>query len=143
MTGDNYREIRAAAQAAADADGHDRGIERLNGSFRSFLLPRRENRYGHELRCEVVSCSDLRRCVPGHGPIVATRKRRVHVDASGSIRFDGRVVGGVQAMPLGGWAYRYNGYVIPAPSRARAILACISAYCSWVGLRRGEGWTRG
>lgn len=65
-----YRAARAEAQVAANADGFDRGLERndLFKSFRVFLLPRRENRYGFETRCEVVSCSDLSRCQKGHGP---------------------------------------------------------------------------
>lgn len=65
-----YREARQAAQAAANADGYDRGLER-NDLFKSFsfhMLPRRENRYGHELRVEVVSCENIANCKPGHGP---------------------------------------------------------------------------
>lgn len=63
-----YREARAQAQAEANADGFDRGIERndLFKSFRVFMLPQRQNRYGHELRCEVVS-SERGNCQPGHG----------------------------------------------------------------------------
>lgn len=67
-----YAEARAVAQHAANDDGFDRGIEWLGGrgygDWRVFMLPRRENRYGHERRCEVVSCEDLPRCRPGHGP---------------------------------------------------------------------------
>lgn len=65
-----YRETRASAQAEANADGFDRGLER-NDLFKSFtyrMLPRRENRAGHELRCEVVSCERIDACQPGHGP---------------------------------------------------------------------------
>lgn len=65
-----YRTARAEAQRAANADGCDRGVERndLFKTFRTFMLPRREYRNGHELRCEVVSCEDLSKCQPGHGP---------------------------------------------------------------------------
>ena len=65
-----YREAREKAQAEANADGFDRGIERndLFKSFRVFMLPARLNRYGFEVRCEVVSSEDLRKCQPGHGP---------------------------------------------------------------------------
>lgn len=67
-----YKAARAEAQRAANADGFDRGLERndLMKSFNVLMLPRRENRNGHELRCEVVSCEDLSRCQPGHGPKV-------------------------------------------------------------------------
>jgi len=68
-----YEEARAHAQRAANADGMDRGLEvlRLKGlpdNYHVFLLPERRNRCGHELRCEVVSCETLAKCVPGHGP---------------------------------------------------------------------------
>jgi len=65
-----YVAARADAQAKCNADGFDRGIE-ANDVFRSwhvFMLPRRENRYGHEIRCEVISCEVLDRCQAGHGP---------------------------------------------------------------------------
>lgn len=64
---DNYREIKAKAQADADFDGFDRGIEKLGDSYRSFMLPQKRNRFGHELRCEVVMCT-TDKCQPGHGP---------------------------------------------------------------------------
>jgi hypothetical protein len=65
-----WRAARDKAQAAANADGMDRGLERNDvfKEFRVFILPRRENRTGHELRCEVVSCEILAKCQPGHGP---------------------------------------------------------------------------
>lgn len=65
-----YVGARAKAQADANRDGFDRGLE-ANDLFKqwtSFMLPARKNRYGHELRCEVVSCESLDRCQPGHGP---------------------------------------------------------------------------
>lgn len=48
---------RSAAQTAANELRMDVGLERndLFKCFRLFLLPRPENRSGHELRCEVVS----------------------------------------------------------------------------------------
>lgn len=65
-----YRAARAEAQAKANADGFDRGLE-ANDLFKSwnvFMLPGKSNRYGHEVRCEVVSCEDLSKCQAGHGP---------------------------------------------------------------------------
>ena len=64
-----YAEARAEAQRGADATGYDHGVERDAFGFHSLMLPRRENRYGYELRCEVVYPSDLSRCRPGHGPV--------------------------------------------------------------------------
>lgn len=66
-----YIAARAKAQAAANADGFDRGLE-VNEIFREYtirMLPQRRNRFGHELRCEVVSCENIDRCQPGHGPV--------------------------------------------------------------------------
>lgn len=74
---DQYQAAREFAQREADADGMDRGIELMqlyrpkpsaHDYYRVFLLPRRHNRQGHETRCEVVMCSDLKRCQIGHGP---------------------------------------------------------------------------
>ncbi len=65
-----YRAAKIAAQAQANGDGFDRGVA-FNDLFhtcRVFLLPRKQNRCGDELRCEVVHCDDLSRCQPGHGP---------------------------------------------------------------------------
>lgn len=69
----DYAEARALAQAGADADGMDRGLEALPDypsgiNYHVFLLPDRRHRCGHELRCEVVMCSDLKKCRPHHGP---------------------------------------------------------------------------
>jgi hypothetical protein len=61
---------RAEAQAKANATGFDHGLSR-NDLFKSFeisMLPRRENRCGRDLQCEVVSPETLDRCQPGHGP---------------------------------------------------------------------------
>lgn len=65
-----YVATRAKAQAEANRDGFDRGLE-ANDLFKQWtyrMLPQRRNRYGHELQCEVVSCENLDRCQPGHGP---------------------------------------------------------------------------
>jgi len=65
-----YKEALEGAQKKANETGFDYGLERndLFKSFHVFVLPRRENRCGHELRCEVVSCVYLDKCQPGHGP---------------------------------------------------------------------------
>ena len=65
-----YKNARAEAQAKANATGYDHGIERnkIFKSFTVFMRPKRENRIGHELRCEIVSPEDLTMCKPGHGP---------------------------------------------------------------------------
>jgi len=66
-----YQEARTAAQAKANELGYDFGIEKnryYQGGFSPpFMLPRRENRTGHELRCEVVSCEIDARMQVGHG----------------------------------------------------------------------------
>lgn len=63
---DKYETVRAEAQKIANETGMDRGIERNAFGFTHFGLPRRENRYGHELRCEVVS-TERNNAKPGHG----------------------------------------------------------------------------
>lgn len=64
-----YHEARAEAQKAANEDGHDRGLEACDysKSYVVFRLPRAHHRFGHELRCEVVSCESLDRTATGHG----------------------------------------------------------------------------
>jgi hypothetical protein len=69
---EEYKQVKTAAQAAADADGFDRGVEVFDGPMayvHTFMLPNKENRRGFELRCEVVMCSDLSKCQKGHGPL--------------------------------------------------------------------------
>jgi hypothetical protein len=66
----DYMVVRDWAQAQADETGFDYGIE-YNASFfefRAWMLPGRKFRSGHELRCEVVSCTTLSKCRSGHGP---------------------------------------------------------------------------
>lgn len=67
----SYVAVRADAQRKANEMGHDFGIERnsLYGGYRSFMLPRRENRTGHELRCEVVQPESMAKTQPGHGSV--------------------------------------------------------------------------
>jgi hypothetical protein len=65
----NYAVVRAQAQAEANKDGYDRGLEynELMNYYRFFLLPGRRHRFGHESRCEVVSCEDYEKQAHGHG----------------------------------------------------------------------------
>jgi hypothetical protein len=77
-----YREARAEAQRKANEMGMDVGIE-ANDLFKEwhvFLLPRAENRSGHELRAEVVHPEDLSRVQPGHGPMVRENPLQEHVE---------------------------------------------------------------
>jgi hypothetical protein len=65
-----YNEAKARAQALADADGFDRGIE-FNDVFKCVsvrMLPQKRHRFGFEARIECVCATDLARCQPGHGP---------------------------------------------------------------------------
>ncbi len=63
-----YTEARVKAQANANEMGYDYGLEYnpIFKNYRCFMLPRKENRYGHETRCEVVYPE--RNAKPGHGP---------------------------------------------------------------------------
>ena len=60
----SYQETRAEAEAAANRTGASYGIERnpIFGTWRFWRLPRRRNRRGHEVTCEVVdpACWDCR-----------------------------------------------------------------------------------
>lgn len=69
-TAAQHAEARARAQKYADETGFDVGLEwnEIFGEFFSRTLPRRENRYGYELRVEVVHPTYLAKCQPGHGP---------------------------------------------------------------------------
>ena len=72
----NYAEAIEQAQQRADASGRDYGVAHnalLHGYY-VVPLPRRENRYGAEVRCEIVCPSTW--AEPGHGP-VSPRRRRV------------------------------------------------------------------
>ena len=65
-----YAAAKADAQARADATGFDHSLE-WQGGFGGWavgMLPARKNRRGFELRCEVVMCTYLSKCQPGHGP---------------------------------------------------------------------------
>ena len=71
---DNYAEVRAAAQKLADELGFDYGVEKDFFGYRHFMLQEKKNRYGHELQCEIVMCSHIDKCQPGHGPLAEGRK---------------------------------------------------------------------
>ena len=65
----NYSEAKETAQTRANSLGIDHGIEtRPDKTVSVFSLPRKENRCGYELRCEVVHPTNLDKCRPGHGP---------------------------------------------------------------------------
>jgi hypothetical protein len=68
-----YDEAKREAQESAGRLGYDYGVAKNAFGYSAFMLPQMRNRYGHELRCEVVSCTDLAKCQPGHGP-TATRE---------------------------------------------------------------------
>lgn len=65
-----YRALRAEAQRKANETGFDYGIEPndLFHTWRMFLLPKKQYRTGHELRCEVISPENLSTTQAGHGP---------------------------------------------------------------------------
>jgi hypothetical protein len=65
----DYRVARAEAQKRANEFGYDYGLEKnkLFNTYTVFILPRMENRCGHELRCEVISAEDIKVQRPGHG----------------------------------------------------------------------------
>lgn len=69
LKNDTYAPKKAEAQKRADETGFDHGIEWLGtfGGWHVFMLPRRDNRYGHETRCEVVPCMNPATCQEGHG----------------------------------------------------------------------------
>jgi len=66
-----YVQRRAEAQAKANETGFDYRLafNELVKDYMISLLPMKKNRYGFELWCEVVSCEDLSKCRPGHGPM--------------------------------------------------------------------------
>jgi hypothetical protein len=62
-----YHQVRDQAQAAANLTGFDYGVEKLGNTWRYFMLPKKQNRTGYELRCEVVSAEQINHQRPGHG----------------------------------------------------------------------------
>lgn len=65
-----YPAAKAAAQARADATGMDVGLEWL-GTYSGWVargLPCKGSRFGSDRLVECVSCSDITKCFPGHGP---------------------------------------------------------------------------
>lgn len=87
----NYEATRAEAQKASNEDGFDRGLVRSANGWTSQRLPRRENRYGRDLECEVVWCFDLRKCQPGHGPLGERNivRELVTCDEATDVKFGG------------------------------------------------------
>jgi hypothetical protein len=63
-----YESARAKAQTQANAAGLDVGLERSGAGWTWRYLPNKANRAGSELRCEVVMCETLSKCLRGHGP---------------------------------------------------------------------------
>lgn len=68
-----YKEARENAQRCANETGFDYGVEQNAFGYTYYMLPKRQNRYGNELRCEVVYCEDLARVQAGHGPEARAR----------------------------------------------------------------------
>ena len=62
-----YAEAKAIAQGAADDTGFDYYVEKDAFGYHFGMLPQRKHRFGHELRAEVVSCTDYNKIQPGHG----------------------------------------------------------------------------
>lgn len=69
MENKDYARGKVWAQVMANNSGFDYGIEKnpIFGTYSAFMLPRKINRSGHELRCEIVTCSDINRMQTGHG----------------------------------------------------------------------------
>lgn len=68
MNQNNYNEVKKFAQSKADETGYDYGIEKLVNFYSVFMMSSIEFRAGREVRCEIVHCSKLENCAPGHGP---------------------------------------------------------------------------
>ena len=51
----DYHDAYDAAVEDARRSKCDIGIEKMNGEFRVFFLPNPKNRFGFELRCEVIT----------------------------------------------------------------------------------------
>lgn len=62
-----YEEAKKEAQAKANETGRDYGVHKHAFGYSCFGLPQKKNRFGHELRCEVVSCMDYNKQQIGHG----------------------------------------------------------------------------
>lgn len=71
----HYEEAALEAQTAADTTGADHGVERLGKEWRAWRLPEAQNRFGHELRCEVRYCTNAARTLKGHGYEASRRVR--------------------------------------------------------------------
>lgn len=62
-----YEQAKNEAQTKADESGFDYGVAKHAFGYSCFMLPQKKNRYGRELLCEVVSCTDYDRQQVGHG----------------------------------------------------------------------------
>jgi hypothetical protein len=62
---ETYEEAFAHASKLADESGMSRGLEKLSAEFRVFLLPEPHNRFGFELRCQVVTSTN-NKVAPGY-----------------------------------------------------------------------------
>lgn len=64
-----YKEAFAHAQKEANASGMSRGIEKPVPPYNEWnviTLPRPQNRFGHELRCQVVATEHVDRVARGY-----------------------------------------------------------------------------
>lgn len=63
MTFSDWKDARNHAEQKTRELRIPHGIEKRTGpldrGYAVFMLPRPENRTGHELRCEVVECADV------------------------------------------------------------------------------------
>lgn len=62
-----YEEAKKEAQRKANETGFDHGVHEHAFGYSCFMLPQKKNRFGSDLRCEVVSCMDYEKQQPGHG----------------------------------------------------------------------------
>jgi len=62
-----YQQAKDEAQRLSDMTGFDVGVEPDAFGYHYHLLPQKRERFGHELTCEVVSCTVLAKTRPGHG----------------------------------------------------------------------------
>jgi hypothetical protein len=62
-----YQEAFSEAQKGADETGYDYYVSKDAFGFNFGMLPQRKNRFGRDLSCQVVMCSDINKIKPGHG----------------------------------------------------------------------------
>ena len=63
-----YEQAKKRAKEQANELGFDYGVSKTYDGYTCFMLPAKLHRSGHELRCEVVSCDDIKKIRQGHGP---------------------------------------------------------------------------